>query len=163
MYPKKKSLGFQVDRVYSGPVPYSLHATLDADVSLGGFMAEMLRMPGRGCRFSLQGRCLYVEFLNPGLDPAFRCRVLARLEQRFDVLVDRCECRGIGLEAAGRIWQSWCDSVEWTCPDYAPHSDPEATDPCVYLSNGLCLLRYPVCEGRCRHYELARPGRNIEE
>ena len=124
-------------------------------------MATILGLPGAGCRFYLRGRCMYAECVNPGLDPALRCLVLVRLERRFDALVDRCERTGIGLEAAGRIWQDWSgDVVDWACPDHA--SDPEVmSDQCAYFVEGLCLLRFPPCAGRCRRYELARSGRNF--
>lgn len=126
-------------------------------------MREVVRLPGAGCGFYLRGRCMYAEYMNPGLDSAFCCQVLARLERRFDALVERCELMGIGLEAAGRIWQGWGgDVVDWTCPEYALGAG-DASGRCAHFVEGLCLLRFPCCGGRCRHYELARPGRNFEE
>ena len=128
-------------------------------------MSGVRGLPGAGCRFYRAGRCLWAEFVNPGLDPAFRCRVGVGLEDRFDALIDRCERMGIELEAAGRIWQSWCattfDGV-WPCAEYAP--DPDGvSDQCARFWDGLCVLRFPRCAGRCRRYELDRTEFHFEE
>lgn len=110
-------------------------------------------MPGVGCQFFRQGHCVYGEYENPGLAADALCQVLCRLERRFDCLLDRWDQAGVGLEAAARIWQSWVGrAVVWDCPDYVV--DPqELTDVCIFFMQGLCLLRFPLCSGRCRHYE----------
>ncbi|NCC24861.1 MAG: hypothetical protein EOM25_06645 [Deltaproteobacteria bacterium] len=115
-------------------------------------MADVTAFPGRGCRFYIQGRCLYEEVLNPGYAQVWRCRVLVELERRFDDLLDRAESFHLDAAVTGRIWagrQSEAEALFKSCPDFGL----EGGDSCGHLVLGMiCVLRLPSCLGACRRF-----------
>lgn len=118
--------------------------------------AKIVRLPAAGCRSLFQGRCLYEEQLNPGLSTAWRCQVLRRWEAVYDEFLDRAENFGLAEASVPELWRRRFERLaeeSVACPDYsqAPGGDmPE----CLHLFADLCLLRLPVCEGKCRNYRL---------
>lgn len=120
-------------------------------------MSRLLHLPGRGCRHWSAGRCLYEEHINPGLELEFRCTLLCCYEKRLDDFVQQVERFGLPEEEAGRIWRDRiAQSVDndWECGDFLPLEDVSGQTMCRHFREGLCLLRLPVCSGRCRRFEL---------
>ena len=120
-------------------------------------MTPTLRLPGEGCRYWVDGRCLYEESLNPGLREDFFCAVLSRLEESFDAFVVRGEIMGLSTEEAGRIWEKRMDAalnIGWDCANFVFLPDGPGEMPCRHFRSGICVLRLPVCAGRCRRYAL---------
>lgn len=116
----------------------------------------VLRLPAFGCRSYHQGRCLYEEQLNPGLDLELRCSVLDRWEAIYDDFLTRAENFRLGAEELARLWRVRFERLaqeDIDCPDFEPalmDSMPE----CRHLFVDICLLRLPECPGHCRHYRL---------
>lgn len=122
-------------------------------------MAPPLTLPGRGCRFWAGGRCLYEELLNPGLHAGFACTALRFLEESFDAFVVRGESLGLSSDEAGRIWERRMDAalnIGFDCANFISLPDGAGEMPCAHFLDGVCLLRLPVCPGRCRRF--ARAG-----
>ena len=118
-------------------------------------MTRPLRLPGDGCRFWAEGRCLYEELLNPGLREDFCCAVLSGLEKNFDSFVVRGEMLGLTPEEAGRIWERRMDAalnIGWDCANFIFLPDGPGEMPCLHFRNGICMMRLPSCPGRCRRY-----------
>ena len=114
-----------------------------------------LPLPGRGCRFWAAGRCLYEERLNPGLHAGFACTALQALADSFDAFVVRGESLGLSSEEAGRIWERRVDAalnIGLDCANFIPLPDEAGDVPCAHFLDGVCLLRMPVCPGRCRRF-----------
>jgi len=117
----------------------------------------VLLMPAEGCRFRVDDRCLYEELINPGLRGEFACIVLAALEGRFDEFVTRGEIMGLSSEKAGLIWQERMAkalNIGWDCANFTVLRDDAGDVWCGHFFEGVCLLRMPVCPGRCRRFEL---------
>jgi len=123
----------------------------------GGLVKPPLPLPGTGCRYWVAGHCLHAESVNPGLDPHHTCLVLREWEGRFDSFVDLGEIFGISAADAGQAWErrmrQELDSG-WNCPDFMLAEDDEMG--CRYFLDGVCMLRLPVCPGRCRRFVLER-------
>ena len=114
-------------------------------------------MPADGCRFRVNDRCLYEELINPGLRGEFACTVLAALEGSFDEFVTRGEIMGLSSEKAGLIWQERMAkalNIGWDCANFTVLRDDAGDVWCGHFFEGVCLLRMPVCPGRCRRFEL---------
>ncbi|GAB1409045.1 hypothetical protein MASR1M90_01990 [Desulfovibrionales bacterium] len=126
-------------------------------------MARVLPLPGDGCRFFYAGRCLYEEGMNPGLHAQFQCAVFAALDADFDDFVLRCERLSVQVETAGQIWHKQCEEIlgqHWPCISYMPDPEGDAPGLCGHLVFDCCVLRFPVCLGRCRHF---RCGESVLE
>lgn len=124
----------------------------------------VLQLPGDGCRFWVRGRCLYAEFVNPGLEVSVHCAVLGALDGQFDNFLDRCERLGLKEETMGEIWKRRCAAFfdgPWPCVRYLPHSDPQYGQQCQFFLESLCLLCFPLCPGRCRRF-IPRASHEIE-
>lgn len=122
-------------------------------------MKPPLVLPGTGCRFWVAGRCLHGEAVNPGLDLNNACPVLREWEQRFDSFIELGEIFGISAAEAGQVWERRMrQALEtgWECPDFQ-FAEAEVQDAgCRFLLDGVCLLRLPLCPGRCRRFILDR-------
>lgn len=130
----------------------------------------MLLPPGNACAFYVAGVCFYPEAVNPGYDPAYRCRRLLRLTERWDDFIDRAEAFGLSEEMAGRIWNAREHGQLYSrkrCPAAWPlvSSEPPALLPpdeegealgCAHLWQGTCLLTLPRCEGVCMRYRVRK-------
>lgn len=118
-------------------------------------MADIMRMPGDNCRHHTLGRCLYEEYLNPGYSSEWRCRVLACWESAFDDFLVRAELFGVAQEAVPDLWERRFERIARAvdCEEYALCREADSPA-CAHVLNGLCRLALPLCEGRCRHYEL---------
>jgi hypothetical protein len=122
-------------------------------------MTKVLKMPGVGCRYFIREHCCYEERLNPGLHEDWKCEVLLRLDDRFETLIERDDSE-LTLEQAGRIWRGWCDaelSGAWSCPDYEYVSGDDGEECCAHLFEDICILRLPVCPGRCSRFVCVSP------
>lgn len=122
-------------------------------------MADIKRLPGDGCRHNRSGRCLYEEHLNPGYDPRYRCRVLARWESAFDDFLERAELFGVEQKAVPDLWSRQFRRMArktFRCGEYEYHAEADIPA-CLHVEDGLCLLGLPVCDGRCRHFRSERP------
>ncbi len=116
--------------------------------------AQIMRLPGVGCRHYLAGRCLYEEHRNPGLEERYRCTVLLRLGRAFDAFALRAENLGMTEEQAGRVWQSRFPATlarEGSCR-LRPPGDTTAFPDCASAAGDLCLLALPLCEGVCKRF-----------
>jgi hypothetical protein len=116
----------------------------------------VVRFPAIGCRYFQQGRCLYEEFLNPGLHTAWRCLVLARWESVFDDFLDRAENFGLSEAESGALWRKRFERLAEEavpCPDLLS-ADGEAMPECRHLLADSCLLRLPECLGQCERFRL---------
>ena len=113
-------------------------------------------LPAAACAYFLQGRCLYPERLNPGLNQAWRCVVWREWEAEFDDFLNRAEAFSLEDEAAGKLWarrQARLLAATRTCPDFVPGgADPVG---CAFGRDLLCLGKLPACAGRCSSYRLA--------
>ena len=119
-------------------------------------MADVKRLPGDGCRHHENGRCLYEEHLNPGYDSRLRCTVLSRWESAFDDFLVRAELFGVEQNAVPDLWDLQFRRVArkaFQCEEYEYHAHGDAPA-CIHAFGGLCRLRLPRCEGRCRHYRM---------
>ncbi len=120
-------------------------------------------MPGVRCRFHVQGRCLYEERLNPGLNESWRCRVLAAWEEEYERFLTQAETFNLDIGAGAGVWSSRfrkmlrarrpCPNFEaapcLACPQGAVIEDEDAAVACVHVLGGLCLLALPACPGLC--------------
>ena len=125
-------------------------------------MADIKRLPGNGCRHFERERCLYEEHLNPGYDEGYRCRVLAHWESAYDDFLARAENFRLDPTAASGLWERQFERLArktFGCGEYEFRADAEAPA-CRHVCHGLCCLRLPPCEGRCRHFVLADTNEN---
>ncbi len=125
----------------------------------GRIMADITRLPGEGCRHHENGRCLYEEHLNPGYDPGFKCRVLARWESAFDEFLARAECFGVEQQAMPDLWRRQFGRLArktFHCDEYEYCAEAEVPA-CLHALGGLCRLGLPECEGRCHHFQIKEP------
>ena len=122
-------------------------------------MNAVLSLPGDACRYWAAGRCLYEECANPGLRVEFMCSVLRFLEDRFDEFVVRGDVLGLSADEAGRIWEQRMAAslnIGWDCAQFTPVQDSPDDVLCQHFLEGVCVLRLPPCDGRCRRYVLDR-------
>ncbi len=124
--------------------------------------------PGVHCAYFVQGRCLYEESRNPGLNTAWRCKVLAAWEEEYERFLTQAENFDLEIELATRIWQQRLSDLiigPSPCPDYQPgrpavqpgEGDEDEPDiACAFSWIGLCLFALPACSGVCNHFA-ARP------
>ena len=125
-------------------------------------MAEIKRLPGHGCRHHISGRCLYQEHLNPGYATAWRCRVLLHWEAAFDDFLARAEAFDVAQHAVPDLWNRKFERMArdaFDCADYvySPDADVPA---CAHVTDGLCREELPPCQGRCRHFHVAKSEDN---
>lgn len=118
--------------------------------------ATLVRLPATGCRSYYEGRCLYEEQLNPGLNTQWRCIVLSRWEAVYDEFLDRAENFGLAESAVAELWRKRFERLaeeSISCPDF--EAGPSETMPeCRRLFTDICLLRLPACSGQCGNYRL---------
>lgn len=118
--------------------------------------AIVSHLPAAACVFRVQGRCLYPERLNPGLNRAWRCAVWAEWEADFDAFLHRAEAFALEDGQAGRLWarrQARLLAAVRTCPDFVPGG--EGPVGCGRGLDLVCLGRLPACAGRCHNYRRA--------
>lgn len=115
-------------------------------------MSKIAKLPGVGCKFYIQGKCIYEEFLNPGYDDRWRCSVLLSLEKEYDKLIRQAEAFKLDEKVVAGLWDvrmSTCGSGSKIC------SGQDAIYPeCSALHGDICLLALPECDGVCSHYSL---------
>lgn len=119
-------------------------------------MTEVKRLPGHGCRHHNAKRCLYEEHLNPGYTTGWRCRVLAHWESAFDDFLARAESFGVKQEAVPGLWNRKFERLArdtFQCDDFS-YAEGAELPACAHVTDGICRLLLPECEGRCRHYAL---------
>ncbi len=122
-------------------------------------MADVKRLPGDGCRHHTCGHCLYEENLNPGYESRWKCRVLLHWEAAFDDFLARAECFGVAQDAVPDLWGRQFERMArktFDCEQYVycPECDIPA---CIHALDGLCRASLPLCEGRCRHFQVNEP------
>lgn len=116
----------------------------------------LFRLPALGCRSYFQGRCLYEEQLNPGLNTAWRCSVQARWEVVYDEFLNRAENFALDEAEFARLWQARFERLAQepiACPDF-DLAVVETLPECRHLFADICLLQLPVCTGHCVNYRL---------
>lgn len=121
-----------------------------------GSKSLVIQLPACGCRSYYLGRCLYEEQLNPGLNQSWRCVVQVRWEAAYDEFLSRVENFGLAETELMGLWRSRFErmvSVNVNCPQYEP-APVESLPECRHLFEDLCLLRLPLCAGRCVNYRL---------
>ncbi len=115
---------------------------------------RVIRFPGAGCAHFENGRCLYEERLNPGLDKALRCVILNRLERAYDDFLRQADIFELGEGEALRIWEDRFSRLvgqQSDCQDYLP-GDNENFLGCVFALGDLCLKAFPPCGGQCPRF-----------
>ncbi len=120
--------------------------------------ARITRLPGRGCRYYLSGRCLYEERRNPGLHEEYLCVVLARLGRAFDDFALRAENLGMTEEQAQAAWTARFPAAlarEAYCRKRGP-GDTTSFPDCPSAAGDLCLLALPACAGVCARFDRRR-------
>lgn len=123
-------------------------------------MGDFCRLPGLGCVYYARGRCLYEEELNPGYNQALRCKVLLHWEAAYDDFLCRVDAFALDQDAVPDLWRRRFERLvqeQYGCDDFehAPGAGPPA---CAFVMDGLCLLRLPRCEGRCRRFKPVATG-----
>jgi hypothetical protein len=115
---------------------------------------NLVRLSGTGCRFYAYGHCLYEEMLNPGFNRAFACTVLERLDAHFEGFAKRVEGFGLEEPQAAMIWDSYSRKMasREVCADFFPNPR-ETRGQCLFRYDNACILRCPVCAGRCVRYQ----------
>jgi len=118
-------------------------------------MNRVARLPSAACAHFVAGRCRYEESLNPGYDPGFRCRVLARLESAYDAFLAQADAFALDERLAADLWRARCENLyaKTGCQDYEP-DDKNTCPDCASLAGDVCLKRLPECLGRCPRYTL---------
>ncbi|GAB7080349.1 hypothetical protein [Megalodesulfovibrio paquesii] len=134
---------------------------------------RLLHFPGQGCHYYWNGRCLLEERRNPGLEQAWRCRVLLAWGEAYDHFLDQAEVFALADETAMGIWRQrmkklghprlWCGEYVLApdgddLPDLPPGISPEdvATVGCLHQLEDMCLKELPACAGVCAHFEPRR-------
>ena len=118
--------------------------------------APVLRLPALNCRSYFQGRCLYEEQLNPGLNVRWCCIVLTRWEAVYDEFLDRAESFGLNETTAPRLLRKRFERLAEEaidCPDFLAVAIEDMPE-CRHLFTDICLLRLPACAGQCENYRL---------
>jgi hypothetical protein len=128
-------------------------------------MATISRLPASGCRYFLNGRCLYEEELNPGYNLDFRCVLLRRWERAFDDFLGRAEAFGLAQASAADAWARRFERLlgeDADCPDYRREAGRDLPD-CVHCRGDICVKALPECPGHCLRFQPAqRRGRGAE-
>jgi hypothetical protein len=115
---------------------------------------RIIRFPGAGCAYYDNGRCLYEETLNPGLDEGLRCATLNRLEEAYDDFLRQAEVFDLSEDKALRIWEERFSRLvrqQSDCQDYLP-GDNDNFLGCVFALGDLCLKAFPRCLGQCPRF-----------
>jgi hypothetical protein len=115
-----------------------------------------VRLPALGCRSYFQGRCLYEEQLNPGLNTSWRCKVQAYWETVYDDFLNRAENFALDESELARLWRARFERLAeepLNCPDFNP-APMDTLPECQHLFVDICLLQLPVCTGHCINYRL---------
>lgn len=118
--------------------------------------AGVVRLPASGCLSYHQGRCLYEEQLNPGLDSVLHCSVLTKWEGVYDDFLNRAESFGLDEKELARLWRLRFERLAEEvidCSDFMP-TLAEGLPECRHLFVDICLLRLPECAGHCKNYRL---------
>lgn len=125
-------------------------------------MGKVTSLPGRNCVYYSFGRCKYEEYLNPGYQSSWQCRVLAFLEKDYDGLISKADAFDLSLDQVEKIWEkrfagigSWAD----LCGSYLPAGSED--DRCACLFGNACVLMMPECTGVCRLFR-PRVQKDIE-
>jgi len=126
-------------------------------------MADIVKLPGDGCRHFEGGRCLYEEHLNPGYQAGYKCRVLVHWESAFDSFLARADNFSVDPSTAPALWEQHFQRTArktFKCDRYVFAAEAEAPS-CRNVRGGLCRLSLPECAGRCRHFRLVVPDENM--
>jgi len=120
-------------------------------------VARVIRLPASACAHFVLGRCRYEESLNPGYDPAYRCRALARLESAYDAFLTQADAFALDETLAVSLWSARCEALcrESGCQDCEP-GDTSVYPDCLLFADGVCLKRLPECSGRCPRYTVTQ-------
>ena len=118
-------------------------------------MAKVTKMPGRMCRFYMNGGCLYEEMLNPGYNREWRCRVLKELEGEYDKLLLQAENFNLDEKAFGDLWEQRIEEHLKSivvCRKMVPREEEEGAF-CGALYERVCSFELPKCEGVCNLFK----------
>jgi len=120
-------------------------------------MGKLKLFPGCNCLYYFFGRCIHEEYLNPGFQLMWKCRVLAGLEKDYDGLIHQADVFDLSISQVESIWEkrfknldSWGD----LCSSYIPRRPGD--DRCLYLYGNACILEMSTCQGVCSVF---RPGK----
>ncbi|OEU70675.1 MAG: hypothetical protein BA863_15070 [Desulfovibrio sp. S3730MH75] len=118
-------------------------------------LAKISKLPGHMCRFYQKGRCLYEEFLNPGYNTAWRCKVLGGLEDEYDKLIRQAEAFKLSAEVVADLWNQRV-AEHRASSGGCQKGALKGEDTYPLCSNGhddICLLELPECEGVCKKFK----------
>ncbi|WP_239057267.1 hypothetical protein [Desulfovibrio sp. JC010] len=119
------------------------------------FLVKVTKMPGRMCRFYMNGRCLYEEMLNPGYNREWRCRVLKDLEGEYDKLLLQADNFHLDEQAFRDLWERRIEEhlkSTVVCRKMVPREE-EGFPFCGALHEEICLFEQPECEGVCNLFK----------
>lgn len=111
------------------------------------------RLPGTACKYYILGKCLYEEWLNPGLNTGWRCRIVLDWTEDYEKFVDRAELFNLDVETVSRMWEERFTKMmvsKRECPDFCPGGEEAAG--CAHEYGDLCHVALPSCNGMCRHF-----------
>lgn len=120
-------------------------------------MGDITRLPGLGCQYYIDGRCLYEEMLNPGYTQRWRCQVLLKWGSAFDDFLERAESFGIEQDAVPELWERQFERMAreaFHCEQYSYFHGSDIPSCHHHALDGLCRLALPDCGGRCRQYKV---------
>ncbi|MFO7818203.1 MAG: hypothetical protein R6V39_11080 [Desulfovibrionales bacterium] len=118
-------------------------------------LTNIRKLPGNNCIHYVCGHCVYWEVLNPGYHCEWKCAVLSSLLESYDHLLRQADKFDLNRDQIKQIWKNrLTDGLPlWNCPQYMP--DKGNDDECIYLLHTHCILKMPVCSGRCRFFVFA--------
>jgi hypothetical protein len=129
------------------------HSRFDASGTPRG--SSLRRLPGADCRFHHAGRCLYEEWLNPGLHDGYRCMAVKAWMREHDEFLRRAEAFHLDEPTAAAMWRRKMErlaDLERTCPQFRPAGDVHPLE-CGWRMEDLCLAALPSCQGKCSHFK----------
>lgn len=104
------------------------------------------------CVHCRQGRCLYDESVNPGLDETRHCVHVRELTGKWDDFLDRAEAFNLEEDLALRIWQGREHAPASACPHGHGEFSHAGGLACGFLHFSLCLLALPPCLTPCKRF-----------
>lgn len=113
-------------------------------------MSKLSKLPGVGCKYYIQGKCIYEEFLNPGYEDIWRCSILLSIESEYDKLLKQAENFKLDDKIVAGILDCRISSHSSNSQSCQGHDSPYPE--CSALHGDICLLALPECDGVCSHY-----------
>jgi hypothetical protein len=120
----------------------------------GERVSQVFRLPVTGCSHLIHGRCFYEEYLNPGYQKDYRCLVLGKVQELYDSFLTQADAFGLDESTASGIWEKRFREMcrhDTGCQEHEP-GDMNTFPGCAHCLVDVCVLRLPVCGGRCQNF-----------